>query len=392
MANILVAFFNGIKDEENPNAMSAYYEGFIKGLDEAGNSVLVFTCDELGTEFLELPETLKQSILAFAPDICFLFNNAFYDLSEVVDCPLVIWESDIPQYFSNQKVLRKNPDRFLYAITQNDSRNYLIKEYGIEEKYIFQAPYFTEIRADSQAKKTVNISFVGSRFLVDGYEPYRAFMKGNPTKEEWEMYRSCVMEIKKNPYITPKELVYQCMVTSELVAKNLCISNILSQLSGERRIRVLSAVADLGLNIYGLKDWREDYYCCTDLNFSYVDRNVYSICHNQEVLNHSRIGINVGHLQSTSDFSWRVWEIMASSACLVTEYYTGLDRLFPELKGVIPIYDNPCDAYYICKQLLEDEPRRKEIVERCNAVIDERYRMKHAILQLEEATGVMMHS
>ena len=137
MAKILVAFFNCMNDPENPNAMPIFYEAFIRGLDRAGNQVAVFSHGMFGMDFWEIDPMTKASIQQLDPDICFIFNNSFFDISDVVDCPIVIYEVDSPRYFANKSSIRKNPDRYLYYIFQEDSRKTLQEEYGISPSKIF---------------------------------------------------------------------------------------------------------------------------------------------------------------------------------------------------------------------------------------------------------------
>lgn len=390
MANILIAFFNGINDESNPNAIPMFYEGFINRLDEAGNSVLSIPHHLFGRDFPEIDQGTKDAILAFKPDICFIFNNSFFDLADIVECPIVIYEVDSPRYFANKEAIRNHPDRYLYFVIQTANKEVLKKDFGIKDEHIFYVPFYTEIHPE-EITPTTNISFIGSKFTGNEGDLFTEFMQAGPTKEEKEMYIACIDEIARNPQITPEELVYKCNVTSELVARRLAIPSILMALSGEKRIRVLSAVADLGLDLYGTKNWGSDYYCELRLNLSYNNINVYSIKDNQDILNRSKIGISVAHLQATSGFPWRVMDVMASNACLVTDYHSDFEMLFPELKGIIPIYETPYEAREICQKLLKEDGMRKEIVQQCNEVISKKYRFSQLLQKIEEYSGITMH-
>lgn len=392
MAKILVAFFNCIDDAQNKNAMPIFYEGFIKGLDAAGNNVAVFSHKGFGQDFGEIDDNTRAFVTEFEPDLCIIFNNSFYDLSSVVSCPIVIYEVDSPRYFSNKQRIRDNPDRYLFFILQSDSRKPLMEEYGVSPKNIFYVPCFSEVYADEQMKSEVNISFIGSRFLMTSARPFFAFLTGNPSDEERQMFQNCVNEIRNNPQVTPAELVYKYKIMSELVACNLNIPDILMTLSAEKRVKVLSAVAELGLDLYGTENWGNEYYLNIDLNFSYVNKKVYSIRHNQDIYNSSKIGINVSHLQATSGFPWRVMDIMASNACLVTDYHSDFKVLFPEVADILPVYDNAYEAYDLCRKLIRDEQYRQEIVLRCNEVINTKYRFKNLLPKLEEYSGVKLQN
>lgn len=389
MSKILVAFYNCIEDPNNPDAMPIFYEAFVNGLDREGNEVAIFSHRMFGMDFGEIDAMTREEIKLFSPDICFIFNNSFYDLSDIVDCPIIIYEVDSPRYFSNKESIRKNPDRYLYFIFQEDSRKTLMEEYAIKEDQIFYTPFFSEVYADNSMEQVTNVSFIGSLFQSTSAGSFQYFMEHSPTREEWTMMRNCLNHLRKNPQVTPTELVYKYNITSELVAKSLNLPNLLMMLSGEKRLKVLSAVADLGLELYGTKSWSTTYFYNVDLNLAYVDKNVYSIQHNQDIYNASKIGINVSHFQATSGFPWRVMDIMASNACLVTDYHADFARLFGDIP--IPTYDSEADARGVCKQLLEDESRRRNIVLQCQEVIDAKYRFKHLLSKLEEYSGVIMH-
>ncbi len=59
MVKVLVAFHNGIVDDKNPEAMPAFYEAFIRGLDSAGNQVVVYSHGMFGADFGEIDEDIK---------------------------------------------------------------------------------------------------------------------------------------------------------------------------------------------------------------------------------------------------------------------------------------------------------------------------------------------
>lgn len=106
-----------------------------------GNEIAMFSHDLFGVDFGEMDAETKRAICDFAPDICFVFNNCFYDLANVVDCPIVIYEVDSPRYFSNKEDIRQHPDRYLYFIIQEDSRKILKEDYGVSENRIFMHRY-----------------------------------------------------------------------------------------------------------------------------------------------------------------------------------------------------------------------------------------------------------
>ena len=177
MAKVLVAFHNGIVDEKNPEAMPAFYEAFIRGLDSAGNQVVVYSHGMFGADFGEIDEDIKNEICGFEPDICIIFNNSFFDLAEVVDCPIIIYEVDSPLYFSNKDDIRKKPDRYLYFIFQEESRKVLKEDYGVNEKQIYFVPFFTEVYADETVQQTTNVSVIGRLFSLGSILVFESFLQ-----------------------------------------------------------------------------------------------------------------------------------------------------------------------------------------------------------------------
>ena len=198
MANIFMAFFNGVKDEANPDAMPIFYESFVNGLHDAGNNVYILTHPFFAMDFGEINVELKQQIRNFNPDVCIVFNNSFYDLSEVVDCPIIIYEVDSPVYFSNKEVLKRKPERFLYFVASTSSIDIIHNTYGVPKEKIFYVPFFTEIHADDM-QPTVNISFIGSKFRPNPKVLPSVFSASNPSKEEKKLFQECIAEIKNNP-------------------------------------------------------------------------------------------------------------------------------------------------------------------------------------------------
>ena len=386
MSKVLVAFYNGIEDEDDENALPIFYESLVKGLHNEENDVAIFSHKFFGVDFPKIDLETETIIKEFNPDICIIFNNCFFDLSDVINCPIVIWRVDSPQYYANKNCIKSNPERYIHFILSEDVQKILMRDFGVSEHDIFLVPSFTEVHSDHSVDIVRNISFIGTKFLIS--HPFQSFYSSNPSEEEQKVFKMCVNEIRQNPQVSPVYLVQKYKIKSKLVRNHLDIPNILMSLSTEKRMDVLNAVAGLGLDLYGSRNWLSEYSCHIDLNFSYVDKKVYSLAHNQKIYNCCKIGINVSHLQATVGFPWRVMDIMASNACLVSDYHEGFERFFPEISNLLPVYYHPYEAYDVCKRLLTDESLRKEIVIRCNAVIEDKYRFKHLLVKMEEYSGV----
>lgn len=394
MAKVLVAFYNGI-DSNDINAIPCFYESFIEGLRKAGNDVLVFTQPFFGlAEYDNIDECpdVKRNIIDFNPELCIVFNYAFCDISDIVDCPIVVYEVDSPIYYGNKSVLRRKKDRFIYFVPASDSINKIKGLFGVDESKIFIVSHFTEIRANQEYEcDQANISFIGTNFYQEK-NWYKDFLSVEPNEELYIYHKAYYEWLRKNP--TADINTFWNAIDGTLFSgfKNVFSqSEVMHTLSAEKRLQVLSAIEPLGLRIYGTKNWREQYYCNTALNMAYDPTTIYSRKHNQDVYNSSKIGISVSHVQAQDGFPWRIMDIMASNACIVSDYHSGYEREFPEVVRIMPIYENQGEAYVWCKKLLEDEPLRKDTVERCQSVIDERFRFIHCLKRMEDALGMTLH-
>ena len=121
MAKIFLAFYNGIRSSKDKNAMPIFYETFIKGLENAGNEVFAIMHSFWNKDFDEIPPLLLEEIKSFNPDLIFLFNNSFYDLSKHFECPIIIYEVDSPIYYRNVNNIKSTPNRYKYFVAASSS-------------------------------------------------------------------------------------------------------------------------------------------------------------------------------------------------------------------------------------------------------------------------------
>ena len=225
MKKIFISFSNDIIDDNNPNAMPCFYESFIHGLEAAKNDVLVYY-EHFWNAIGKCPTTLLDRIKKFDPDLIIFFNNAFYDVHDEFDCPIIIYEVDSLLYYRNIKILKRSPNRYYYFVPQTDSIEILEKELNISKDRIYYLPFFTEVRADNTPQIT-NISFIGSKFSGNISSPITDFMKDSPQENDIIIFKECIEQIRQNPFVTEKELIRKLNITSEVVKKFLDIRKII---------------------------------------------------------------------------------------------------------------------------------------------------------------------
>jgi len=387
MSRVLLAFFNAVQDKSNPTVVPCFYESFIKELESLGNIVMAIHHSYFASEFPRVPTKLKNIISTFTPDFAILFNNSFFDISKDFDFPIIIYETDSIKYWSNKDILKNNINRFRYVACQTETIDVLHKQLNIDKKYISYASFFTSVKNEN-IKKTMNICFIGNRFFIQdkrGFFPWNRFMQQNPTRDMIDTFKSFIYEIQKYPQYE-KEIINKYHSTKFNIKPLTDDCDLLMSLSSYKRETILAQIADLGLTIYGPKDWITCNCSEMDVVLSYNPKQVYSLKHNQDIYNQSRIAININHIQANSGFSWRVCDILASNAVLISEYSPDFDILFPNIP--IQIYKNKYDVRNLCKKLLSNKSMCEDIVLQCNEIIEQKFRFKHIIKKIEQFSNV----
>lgn len=381
MARIFVAFYNGLMEF---NRIPIFYESFCDGMKKYGNEVMIEMHSKFGADLIDIPEEKKTNLINFNPDICFIFNNAYYDIT-FLDCPIIIMESDSPIYYSNKESIKKNSQRYTFVTSQTSSVKIIKETYG-EKCKVYRIPFFTEI-LNKKEKQDINISFIGTRFdISEETKRYRSVVRGLSSKELPE-YLKVLREIESNPFVNLNDL-YLMGQFDEKIIERVDIGSIVCMLSGEKRIKLLSVLSDLGLKIYGTRNWITTYYYDLDLAGCYDYELVTSLRENELIYNRSKIGISVAHIQAKTGYAWRIMDIMASNAVLVSDYHADFLVDFGDIP--FPIYNNRFEAREICKKLLDDSSMRKEIVGRCNELIETKFRFKNYLFELEEALDIKL--
>lgn len=380
MARIFVAFYNGLLKQ---NAIPIFFESFCNGLKENGNELFIEMHNLFAKDMVDIPQNKKEEIISFNPDICFVFNNAYFDL-DFLDCKTVIIEVDSPLYYSNKSSIINYPEKYSIITSQTSNVELIKKLYG-EKVKVGRIPFFTEV-SNKAVNKEINISFIGTRFdITDEKKRYRYIVR-NYDNKEMQLYLNIIKDVEINPFITKEELKKKFGNVS--IIDEMDLAAIVATISGEQRIKALSSISDLGLKIYGTKNWIDTYYYDFDLQRCYDFKGVYSLADNEQIYNKSKIAVNISHLQAKTGYPWRIMDIMASDAVLISDWHDDFVTDFG--KDIFPIYDSRYDLRSKCKRLLEDKSMREEIVGKCNEIINCKYRFKHYLQRLEEALDIRL--
>ena len=115
MSNIAIFNFTGVYlDGEWKNLH--YYNSIISAFKKRKHNVLSFITNDIIvdpwnglnisiTSYVE--HKVETSLKKFKPDLIICFNNSKINIVEKFDCPIVIWEADTANYFSDKDSIKK---------------------------------------------------------------------------------------------------------------------------------------------------------------------------------------------------------------------------------------------------------------------------------------------
>ena len=387
MANVVVCYYS-----ENGES---FYDAFCGKLKDIGNNVFQFNTKNYiksttwGDEFSLLPVGFKviSRIKKFKPDLIFSFNNAFP--TEVIDdfsCPICLWDADDPQFFWNKEYLKQNLNRFTFLGFKECSRDFYERTFKGKIKNYYYCPAGTFCKKENMKIKH-NISFIGGHFLHMDYirtqiniqqcVPLAKFYY-QILKKNWFADFQNVEKLTKDDNL----LTY-----SEVLRKRVFYFVRWHIIPGQERNKTLSVLSDLGLTIYGTKEWISTVLYDMDLCCCFDPTPVISLKDNEDVYNTSKLSVNLSHPQAQECFSWRVMDIMASNACLLTEKKQDFLNLFgpylsDEVKEAI-IYKDIYDLRQKAIRLLNDEKLRQKCVHECQQAIEQNGRWEKRFNDLE---------
>lgn len=367
MAKILFSVSSNI-DELCPDSVDAYFQNMIDSLAENGNDVFVLKTNGLVSFakrnadcFFGNREKLLFEIRNFSPDLIITPNHEIpLVILENTDCRILVYTADNPIYFHQNNYMKKNIDRyvFMHGGWENFFTKYLKDHYGVREENNFFIGHVTKVHAKKVPLKS-NIIFIG--FVGWPQIAQDEFSKVQDQKQ----YQKLICRYEKED-------------VSSLPYTQLKTSNI--------RIKTLDAIQDLGLTVYGIpSNFLNTIGYSWELFKCFNCEPVFTTQKTEELLNSALIAPHLYNYQAPIGLSWRVADVMASNACLISPPKPDLKRLSPYID--IPTYDSPAECRELCQKLLKDESRRREIVEGSQKAVEEFCRYDHTLKTISKFTG-----
>ncbi len=391
MANILLSHFSPVVNGGYYRPI-CFFDALAEGLAQGGHNVMQLVSTAFLPrywnghnglhDYIDITR-LTSDIAAFKPDLCIFANNSVPDTAyKVTDCPVVLFLSDTVKFFNDKDKIaqRAYGDRiYFYAPFQRD-----LDEIGEmfrmgEERIIHALPATGVVSEAVPVDK--NVSFIGNTFQN---QKNTAELIGE--FKDKERLNQLFSIIRQNHAQLAGALTED---EKALIQKHMPMSHFQSIFSPRDRLLSLALLAEFGLSLYGPDEWlqRADFF--PDVAAAWRPDIVYSLKHNQDIYNSSKICLSVAHGQAVEGFPWRVMDVMASNGCLLSDYRQGIADF---AKGYVdlPMFDCPARAYELAQKMLKDEAWRRDLVLGSQACIEAKGRWHHRFRDIEEKTGVAL--
>jgi hypothetical protein len=392
MSKIIFSLICGLPQS---NRLPCLYEGFVNALMEEGNEVLVIINNNIISNCWKKNESvndldkdkLNKKILNFNPDLVIAWNNSLYEeIPNIVSCPIIIYGTDSPAVFSDREILKDNIGRYNIIVASEQFIGMVQEYFSSNYRSLDVVRFATDFKAET-LKQDKNISFIGTNFDFASVNFKKLFFD-NFNEEKRRKFRIFYNSFLQDIFKKPESHLQKNLLDLQLIG-DISHIDLLNLISSNNRIQTLATIADLGLALYGGKNWLQSCDYSLPLALSFIDKEVTSIKDNQDIYNSSKISINISHAQAGNAFSWRVRDIMACNSALISDPRKDLETEFGKYVK-IPTYENPFEARKICEKLLKDEKWRQEIISGSQLAIEENNRFKHRFKDIEQIVGVKL--
>jgi hypothetical protein len=333
MAKILISFYQPLINNDI-NRLVCFYDSLSFELANYGNNVLLLNTNPYGAVFggaFDLPnEDLLASVAKFNPDIIIAFNNQICkSILKITSCPVLVNDADGVDFFANRQLFSVYKDRYFFLTYYEAWSKNKLKSLNIGNNKIINIHMATSVKPEKKEKEH-NISFIGSKMIGGGY-----FKTKYSSSEAYKVLQE---------YWKDNTCDYEAVMEKYYGTQNFSALEIF-QLFDSRNY-ILSSVYDLGLSLYGA-GW-EQSSDIMGLSLAFCDTPVFSLQHNQDLYNSSKICLSISHAQTRGyAFPWRCYDIMASNGLLISSY----SRLLEEKTSgflSIPMYHSPFDVRDLC--------------------------------------------
>ena len=375
----------------------SYMVEVVNGFENVGAELYVIKSNELinrkrGTLLQNnkrIDSYIKKTIEKIQPDFILSINRGGISksiLKNFNSIPIITLMVDLMFFKSSnfgEKTIFRDNDHLITATFA--AVNALEKKFPELKGRVYYLPVCTRKEDFNHTiKKDINISFIGNLF---GKSKKLIALNKNDKKFRSGFFKF-IEEVNNSYHLDDNYYLTKYNIKDKLIAKRYDPDKLLyiaaNIISTNDRIKTLDAVSDLGLRIYGPEKWYEtisySHKLASCYQFNEYIKTRKQLC---SIYDRTKIGININHHQATSGFGYRVVDILASSALLITNFQEDSDfkRLFGK-DHKIPTYRSPEELRNKIVYFLNHEEKRKELVAYCNQLVAKGFSFEERAAQI----------
>lgn len=397
----VVAFIHSYaRDGEMGSYMSELVEGFVAAgirLHLIQTNHLVGNLGSRGYKDGMSDEKVVAFINSVRPAFVFTTNRGGITkrIMAEIECPIITWMVDrIPflHHGGGHDDLFCSKDYVITSSFKNVNRLETI--YPVLKGRVVFLPFATNANdfAKKAERQDINISFVGTYFYCGQFTKILETYRDHPKIRNGLLELTAMVEADYD--LDFPAAVKACGVQRVLEDFQLDIykfKGLLANLiSVNSRVQALNALSDLGLKLYGTQNWDTvGQYSMQLLRCYQFDTFIKTREQLVDVYQRSKIAFNISHHQAVDGLPYRIFDIMASDALLLTNYRENSDlyRLFGKDMPV-PMYKDPVELRRLSIHYLEHEDERLSLVERCNKLMRDDFSFEKRARQFLDIVGV----
>ena len=369
----------------NKIVQDGFIEGFANTFARMGNEVRCYVI----TSYLE--KAAGNDIKKFQPDLIISFNNVLINesLLKAVSCPVCVFGYDSVSFWDNLDLIKKNYDRFYFIHHGEDTYSQahtLLPDANENHHFIFG--YASDLRKKDIAQD-IEISFIG------GLGNWNKSLSAYFTQMYYERIDFSLNDVKDKVIRDMEDLENNHLKIINKSPKhweNLGLLNyrqaIILNLTALKRFDILRNVADLGLKVFSYPQFIDVIGWDLGLAKAFDFTPSVSLEDSQYNFNRSKISLNLPHAHAQNGFSCRVCAIMASNACLLSDYRRDLELLMKPYFKAYPMFTSAAEARELCIKLLKENNYRKDIVNASQQMVEENCRFEKKIRGLSEMLNI----
>lgn len=342
-----------------------------------GHKVKIVDLKSLGESLEEQIYNLAKEIESFRPDFVFTFNHAGLApvLFAQMRLPHISWFVDNPFLWVKEETLLTSLSPY-YLLFVFD-RYYI----GQLEKIGFSQVHHLPLAADpglfrplslTDEKYSCVLSFVGNSHLLNLAE-YNLSANLTDEKSIEEMARRKAEDFGFSVGGMIRNKGFSFVDSAERIRFERLIED---RAMSIHRQKMLRAVADLGLTIYGDQGWENSSlaaYYKGEIDYSELPR----------LYNASRINLNISAAQLKTTLNQRAFDVPACGGFLLSDFREDLSKFF-EIGEEAVYFEDEDDLREKVNYFLKNPAKREEIAKRARQKVLTNHTFKERIAQILE--------